>query len=454
MAIESLNPATGERLATFEEMSPVEIDAIVGAAVEAQSAWARRPITERAVPMKRAAALLRERAEELATLMALEMGKPLKDGVAEVNKCGWVCDYNADNAESLLQPRPEASSASKSYVRFDPLGVVLAVMPWNFPYWQVFRFIAPHLMAGNGGLLKHASNVPQCALAIEKLMLDAGFPKGLFRTLLVGSAGVRPLIEDPRIAAVTITGSEPAGRQVAEAAGRSLKPSVLELGGSDPFIVLADADLDAAAAAGAAARTMNAGQSCICAKRFVVEAPVYDAFLRKLAAAMARVRVGDPLAADTDIGPQARLELRDELHAQVRAAIAQGARQVMGCEVPAGPGAFYPVSILADVDRKNVAAQQELFGPVAAVMRAASSEEAVDIANDSRFGLGASLWTKDLAKAERLATQIQAGSVFVNGAVTSDPRLPFGGVKDSGYGRELGYEGIRAFCNVKTVWIK
>jgi succinate-semialdehyde dehydrogenase/glutarate-semialdehyde dehydrogenase len=386
--------------------------------------------------------------------MALEMGKPLKDGEAEVVKCAWVCDYFADNAASMLSPRHEVSRASRSYVRFDPLGVLLAVMPWNYPYWQVFRFIGPHLMAGNGGLLKHASNVPQCALSIDKLMRDAGFPHDLFRTLLISSGPVDSLIRDPRIAAVTLTGSEPAGRQVAGTAGGSLKPSVLELGGSDPFIVLSDADLEAAAKAAAAARTMNAGQSCICGKRFIVEAPVYDEFLSKFSTAMEGIRVGDPLADAVDMGPQARVELRDELHETVRRAIAQGARPLLGCELPSGPGAFYPVSILCDVSRDNVAAQEELFGPVAVVMRASTAEEAVAIANQSRFGLGASLWTKDEARAERLALLIEAGSVYVNAPVQSDPRLPFGGVKASGFGRELGLEGIRSFCNAKTVWIK
>jgi len=327
-------------------------------------------------------------------------------------------------------------------------------MPWNFPYWQVFRFIAPHLMAGNGGLLKHASNVPQCALSIEQVMHDAGFPRELFRTLLLGAKGVRRLILDDRIAAVTITGSEPAGRQVAAAAGEALKPSVMELGGSDPFIVLADAELDAAARTAAVARTINAGQSCICAKRFIVEAPAYDTFLAALTAAMKAIRVGDPFAAGTDIGPQARRELRDELHGQVKQAIAEGARPVLGCEVPPGPGAFYPASVLADVKPGNLCAREELFGPVAVVMRAGSADEAVAIANDSRFGLGASLWTRSAAQIERLVPLIQAGAVFVNGLVKSDPRLPFGGVKASGYGRELGLEGIRAFVNVKTVWVK
>src|SRR5512137_2750180 len=444
MAIESLNPTTGEVLRRFPEMGKDEVDRILDAAVRAQRAWARVPVAERAVPMRKVAALLRERAPELGRLAALEMGKPLKDGAAEATKCAWVCEYYAENAGAFLAPRPETSDGTQAYVRFDPLGVILAVMPWNFPYWQVFRFIAPHLMAGNGGLLKHASNVPQCALAIEKLMHDAGFPRDLFRTLLVGSKPVRGIILDPRIAAATITGSEPAGRAVAAAAGEALKPSVLELGGSDPFIVLKDADLEQAAKVGAVARTINAGQSCICAKRFIVEAPVYDAFLEKFTAAMKAVRVGDPTKPDTDIGPQARVDLRDEMHGIVKQAIAEGARVVMGCENPKGPGAFYPVSILADVKRSNVAAKEELFGPVAVVMKAATADEAVEIANDSRFGLGASLWTRDPAKVERLVPRIEAGAVFVNGMVKSDPRLPFGGVKTSGYGRELGLEGIGA----------
>ena len=454
MAIESLNPTNGERLATFPEMGKEEVDRILDAAVKAQKAWAKVPIAERAVPMRKVAALLRERAPELGRLAAIEMGKPLKDGAAEAVKCAWVCEFYADNAEKFLAPRAEASDGSQAYVRFDPLGVILAVMPWNFPYWQVFRFIAPHLMAGNGGLLKHASNVPQCALAIEKLMHDAGFPPDLFRTLLIGSKPVRGIIMDDRIAAATITGSEPAGRAVAAAAGESLKPSVMELGGSDPFIVLADADLDLAAKTAAVARTINAGQSCICAKRFIVEAPVYDAFLAKFTAAMQAVKVGDPTQAGTDIGPQARADLRDEMHEIVKQAIAEGARVVMGCEVPAGPGAFYPVSILADVKTSNVAAREELFGPVAVVIKAGSADEAVAIANDSRFGLGASLWTHSQAQIDRLVPFIEAGAVFVNGMVKSDPRLPFGGVKTSGYGRELGLEGIRAFVNVKTVWVK
>jgi succinate-semialdehyde dehydrogenase / glutarate-semialdehyde dehydrogenase len=454
MPIESLNPATGEPIASFPEMSAAEVSGILTAAVRAQREWARSPFAQRAWLMRRAGALLEERSQDLARLMALEMGKPLKDGAAEVVKCAWVCAHYAEHAERYLAPRAEPSDAGRSYVRFDPLGVILAVMPWNFPFWQVFRFIAPHLMAGNGGLLKHASNVPQCALAIEKVMHDAGFPRDLFRTLLVGSGAVRSIILDERIAAATITGSEPAGRSVAAAAGEALKPSVLELGGSDPFIVLADADLDQAAATAAVARTINAGQSCICAKRFIVEAPVYDAFLERLTAAMRAIRMGDPLDPTSQIGPQARRELRDELHAQVEQAIAGGARPVLGCNLPDGPGAFYPPSILADVPRANIAAREELFGPVAVVMRATSADEAVAIANDSKFGLGASLWTRSAEEIERLVPLIEAGAVFVNGLVKSDPRLPFGGIKTSGYGRELGLEGIRAFVNTKTVWIK
>jgi succinate-semialdehyde dehydrogenase/glutarate-semialdehyde dehydrogenase len=454
MAIETLDPATGVRVKSFPEMDAAEVDRILSAAVKAQQAWARASFAERAEPMKKVAKLLRERAQAYGKLMAVEMGKPLKDGAAEVTKCAWVCEYNADTAERYLAPREEPSDAGRSYVRFDPLGVVLAVMPWNFPFWQVFRFIGPHLMAGNGGLLKHASNVPQCALAIEEVMHDAGFPKDLFRTLLLGASKVKKLVQDDRVAAVTITGSEPAGRQVAAAAGEALKPSVMELGGSDPFIVLADADLDAAAKTGSTARTINAGQSCICAKRFIVEAKVYDAFLEKLVANMRAVRMGDPADPSTDIGPQARTELRDELHGQVKQAIAEGARPVLGCEVPPGPGAFYPPSVLADVAPGNVAAKEELFGPVAAVMKAKDPDDAVALANSTRFGLGASLWTTSAATIERLVPRIEAGAVFVNGLVKSDPRLPFGGVKCSGYGRELGLEGIRAFVNVKTVWIK
>lgn len=454
MTIESINPATGAILKKFQPTPASEVDRILTAAAGAQRAWAQRPLAERAAPMRKVAALLRERAPEYGRMMALEMGKPAKDGVLEAQKCAAGCEHYAEHAAAYLAPRDIKTDARRSYVRYDPLGVVLAVMPWNFPFWQVFRFIAPNLMAGNAGILKHASNVPQCALAIEQVMRDAGFPPDLFRTLLVGSGAVAGLIEDERIAAVTLTGSEPAGRAVGAAAGKMLKPVVLELGGSDAFIVLADADLEAAAAAAAYARCINSGQSCIAAKRFIVVDAVHDAFLARFVEAMKAVRMGDPLDEQSQIGPQARHDLRDELHRQVRTAIQQGARGLLGGIVPEGPGAYYPPTVLAEVKPGNLAWREEIFGPVGAVIRAKDEADAVAIANDSRFGLGASLWSRDPGAGERLAPRIEAGSVFVNGFVKSDPRLPFGGIKHSGIGRELGAEGIREFVNIKTVWIK
>ncbi len=454
MTFATIDPLSGTTSAEFPTMSPAEVERRIAACHQAQRGWSRMSFADRARPMRAAAAILTERAPVFARLMALEMGKPLKDGTAEVGKCAAGCDYFATHAAALLAPRDEPSDARSSRVRFDPLGVVLAIMPWNFPFWQVFRFIAPHLMAGNGGLLKHAPNVPQCAIAIEQVMLDAGFPPGLFANLMIGTPDIRALIEDPRVAAVTITGSERAGRSVAEVAGRALKPAVLELGGSDPFIVLADADLAVATAAGATARTMNSGQSCICAKRFIVEDAVYEAFLAGLTTAMRAIRVGDPTDPTTVIGPMARLDLRDALHAQVLDAVAHGARLVLGGAIPAGAGAFYPPTILADVLAGNPAAREELFGPVATVMRASSAEHALALANGTRFGLGASIWSRDAARAEAMSERIEAGAVFINGVVKSDPRLPFGGIKSSGFGRELGLEGIRAFVNTKTVWMR
>ena len=454
MSIESINPATGAVLKKFQPTPASEVDKILDAAVAAQREWAARPLADRVAPMRKVAALLRERAPDYGRLMAQEMGKPVKDGVAEAQKCAAGCDHYAEQAAAYLEPREIKTDASRSYVRYDPLGVVLAIMPWNFPFWQVFRFIAPNLMAGNGGVLKHASNVPQCALAIEQVMRDAGFPPDLFRALLVGAGAVPGLIEDERIAAVTLTGSEAAGRAVGEAAGRRLKPVVLELGGSDPFIVLADADLETAASTAAFARCINSGQSCIAAKRFIVVDAVHDAFLDKFVEAMKAMRMGDPLDEQHQVGPQARHDLRDELHRQVRTAIQAGARCLLGGTVPDGPGAYYPPTVLADVKAGNLAYREEIFGPVAAVIRARDADDAVAIANDSRFGLGASLWTRDAAAAERLVPRIEAGSVFVNGFVKSDPRLPFGGIKHSGVGRELGAEGIREFVNIKTVWVR
>jgi succinate-semialdehyde dehydrogenase/glutarate-semialdehyde dehydrogenase len=381
------------------------------------------------------------------------MGKPIVQGEAEVDKCAWTCDFYADQAATYLAPQPRETDASLSYVRFDPLGLILAVMPWNFPFWQVFRFAAPALMAGNAGLLKHASNVPRCALQIEEVLREAGFPRGLFATALVPSRAVAGLIADPRVAAVTLTGSDLAGSQVAEHAGRELKKTVLELGGSDPFIVLADADVAAAARTAADARLVNSGQSCIAAKRFIAVEAVADAFVARFAEELRTRRMGDPLDRTTQVGPQARTDLRDALHAQVEESVKRGARRVLGGEVPPGPGAFYPPTLLAAVDRGMPAFDEETFGPVAAVIRAKDDADAVRLANDSVFGLGASLWTQNHARAERLAAQIEAGSIFVNGLVKSDPRLPFGGIKRSGYGRELSEYGIREFVNIKTVWI-
>jgi len=403
--------------------------------------------------MREAAQTLRTRRAEYARTMTLEMGKPIVQGEAEVDKCAWVCEYYADHAEAFLAEQPRETEASRSYVRFDPLGPVLAVMPWNFPFWQVFRFAAPALMAGNAGVLKHASNVPRCALAIEEVFREAGFPRGLFSTVLVGSSAVAALIANPRIVAVTLTGSDRAGSKVAEQAGRELKKTVLELGGSDPFIVLADADLAAAARTAAEARLINSGQSCIAAKRFIVVEPVADQFLDRFLDELRSRRMGDPLVRGTQVGPQARIDLRDLLHEQVAESVKRGAKLLLGGEVPAGKGAFYPPTLLAAVDKGMPAFDEETFGPVAAVIRAKDEADAVRLANDSTFGLGASLWTEDRVRAERLAAQIEAGSVFVNGVVKSDPRLPFGGIKRSGYGRELSEYGIREFVNVKSVWI-
>jgi len=453
MAIETLNPATGERLERFAEWSSEQIGETLAATHRAAAAWRSVPLAERAPLMRRAAAVLRANQDEYARIMTVEMGKPIGQARGEVEKCAWACDYYADTAAEHLAVEPAESDGSQAYVRFDPLGVVLAVMPWNFPFWQVFRFAAPALMAGNGGLLKHASNVPRCALAIEQVFREAGFPADLFRTLMIGSGAVAQVIDDPRVAAVTLTGSDYAGRQVGERAGAALKKSVLELGGADPFVVLADANLDRCCTVATTARTLNAGQSCIAAKRFIVVRERLTEFLEQFQARMAALVVGDPLDEATQIGPLARVDLRDEIHEQVTRSIAAGARLVIGGKVPDGPGAYYPPTILADVAPGQPAYDEELFGPVASVIEAADAADAIRIANDTPFGLGASLWTADTARGEELAAQIDAGSVFINGMVKSDPRLPFGGIKASGYGRELARFGIREFVNVKTVWV-
>ena len=453
MAIESLNPASGEILERFPEATAADIDQALAQTWATFHHWRRTSFAERAGLMREAARILREDKARYGRTMALEMGKPIAQGEAEAEKCAWVCDYYADNAEAFLAPEAKETDGSKSYIRFDPLGPVLAIMPWNFPFWQVFRFAAPALMAGNTGVLKHASNVPRCALDIEEVFRRAGFPDGAFRTLLVGNAAVAGIIADPRIVATTLTGSEQAGIKVAEQSGRQLKKSVLELGGSDAFIVLADAEVDKAAKVAADARLINSGQSCIAAKRFIVESPVYDRFLERFTAEMASRPVGDPLDRKTAVGPQARVDLRDSLHGQVEQSVRQGARLVLGGNVPAGKGAFYPPTILTDCHPGTTAFDEETFGPVAALTRAKDEREAIGLANTSTFGLGCSLWTGDRAKAESLAAEIEAGDVHVNGQVKSDPRLPFGGIKRSGYGRELSEFGIREFVNVKSVWI-
>ncbi|HEV8122673.1 MAG TPA: NAD-dependent succinate-semialdehyde dehydrogenase [Gemmatimonadales bacterium] len=454
MTVTSINPATDEVLETLEETSPAQVDRILAQAQAAFHDWRQRRMSERAGLMKKAGSLLREGKTRFARTMALEMGKPIAQGEAEAEKCAWVCDYYAENAEAFLAPQPRETDASKSFVRFDPLGPVLAVMPWNFPYWQVFRFAAPALMAGNTGLLKHASNVPRCALDIESVFREAGFPDGVFRTLLIGSGGVAPVIADDRVAAVTLTGSEAAGIKVAEQAGHHLKKTVLELGGSDPFIILEDADIARAASTAADARLINSGQSCIAAKRFIVVASVLDPFMDGFVKAMSRAVVGDPLDRKTTVGPQARRDLRDSLHAQVVASSAKGAIIKLGGIVPQGKGAFYPPMVLTAVEPGMAAFDEETFGPAGAVIRARDEDDAIRLANLSRYGLGASLWTNDLKRGERLATRIEAGAVFVNGMVKSDPRLPFGGIKQSGYGRELSEYGIREFVNIKSVWMK
>jgi succinate-semialdehyde dehydrogenase/glutarate-semialdehyde dehydrogenase len=454
MAMESVNPATGERLRSYAAMSPDEVAAAIAACAAAQRGWAAEGFAERAGPLRAAARLLREEREALAREMALEMGKPLAQGVAEAEKCALACDYYAEHAARFLAREPVATDASKSFVCFEPLGLVLAVMPWNFPFWQVFRFAAPALMAGNGALLKHASNVTGCALAIERLLRRAGLPEGLFRTLVIGSDAVAPVIEHPSVSAVTLTGSTPAGRAVASRAGQALKKTVLELGGSDAYLILEDAELESAVETCVASRLVNGGQSCIAAKRFVVVEKHRDAAERLFVERARARRFGDPLAPGVDLGPMARRDLRDEIHDQVRRSVAKGARLLTGGELPPGPGAFYPPTVLSDVRPGMAAYDEEVFGPVAALIFVADEEEAIRVANDSPFGLGAAVFTRDLARGEEIAARrLQAGSCFVNAFVRSDPRLPFGGVKESGYGRELGPFGLREFVNVKTVYV-
>jgi succinate-semialdehyde dehydrogenase/glutarate-semialdehyde dehydrogenase len=451
--ITAVNPATEEVLATFDAFTAEEVLEAVADAQDAFLGWRERSIAERAAPMRRLAALLRERADRYGRLITLEMGKPITEAKAEIEKCAWGCEHFAESAARYLADEVIPTNARRSLVAFEPLGVVLAIMPWNFPFWQVVRFAAPALMAGNAAVLKHASNVPQCALAIEEAVRDAGFPEGLLRAVLITGSAIEPVIADDRIRAVTLTGSSDTGSRIAELAGRAIKKSVLELGGSDPYIVLADADLDAAATTGARARNQNTGQSCIAAKRFVAERRIADDFERKFAKAVEDLVVGDPMDPRTQIGPLARRDLVETLERQVDGSVRMGARVLTGGERLAGKGFFYRPTVLADVTPDMPVFQQETFGPVAAVLRVRDADEAVRLANESPYGLGASLWTRDTARGETLARRIESGSVFINGLVASDPRLPFGGIKRSGYGRELGEFGIREFTNIQTIWV-
>ncbi len=453
MPIASVNPSTGETLRTFEPHDAAEIERRVSLAARLFPGWRATSFAERARRLSRAADLLEARKSEWGRIMTLEMGKPIGSAISEAEKCAWVCRFYAENAERFLADETVATDARRSYVRYEPLGAVLAVMPWNFPFWQVFRFAAPALMAGNVGLLKHASNVPQCALAIEEIFRDAGCPDGALQALLVGSERVPSLIDDPRVTAVTLTGSEGAGVSVGREAGAQIKKAVLELGGSDAFVVMPSADLAAAASTAVKARTINNGQSCIAAKRFIVHQEIAADFERLFVEKMAALKIGDPSDPSVEIGPLATPAIAAEVDDQVRRSVAAGARLVLGGKRLDRPGSFYAPTVLADVPANSPAAQEEIFGPVASLFRMKSLDEAIAVANQTRFGLGASAWTRDEAERERLIRDLEAGAVFINGMVKSDPRLPFGGIKKSGFGRELSAHGIREFVNVKTVWV-
>lgn len=454
MGFSSINPFNSECFSETPVWAEAELEAALAQVAAATPVWAATPVAERCQHVRRIAGVIRVRKAELAATISREMGKLLREAEAEVEKCAAVCEFYADHGEAFLADEIIASDASRSLVAHQPLGTVLAVMPWNYPMWQVMRFLAPALVAGNTGVLKHASNVPLCALALESLVQEAGLPEGVFRSLMIRASQVKAVIEDPRIHAVTLTGSEGAGRQVAATAGACLKKTVLELGGSDPFIVLEDADLDWSVQQAVASRFMNAGQTCIAAKRFIVVDAIADAFVAAFKQAVEALQAGDQFAAATSLAPMARTDLRDELQQQVSTSLEQGAVAVTGCTPLEGGGAFYAASILDQVQHGNLAYHDELFGPVAIVIRARDEQDAIRIANDSPFGLGGSVWTQDSERGEAVARQVQSGAVFVNGLVKSDPRLPFGGIKNSGYGRELGRHGMMEFVNQKTLWIK
>jgi len=452
MTIASTNPATGETLKTFSPDSEGVIEDKLRKAAAAAKQWRKTSFAERAQRMSRAAALLEQRKEALGRLMTLEMGKLRKAGVAEIEKCAAGCRYYAENAEGHLAPEPVQTDARRSEKQFQPLGPVLAIMPWNFPFWQVFRFAAPALMAGNVGLLKHASNVPQCALAIEEIFRDAGYPEGCFQTLLIGSDKVKKIVEDPRVLAATLTGSDAAGRSLASIAGAVVKKTVLELGGSDPFVVLPSADLDKAVQVGVAARVQNAGQSCIAAKRFIVHEKIAPEFEKRFVERMRALKIGDPQDDATEVGPLASKQVLEDIERQVRAAREQGATLACGGRRLDRPGFFFEPTVMLNSKGTRVW-REEVFGPVAALARAKDLDEAIALANDTQYGLGSAAFSQDAKEIERLVQDLEAGQVFINGMVKSDPRLPFGGIKASGYGRELSQEGIREFTNVKTVWI-
>ncbi len=454
MAIATTNPATGELLKSFDALTPAQIEQKIQLAVSAFQAHKRTSFAERARLMFRAADILEQEKEDCGRLMTLEMGKTLRSAVAEAAKCATGCRYYAENAERFLADEIVETGAKRSFIRYLPLGPILAIMPWNFPFWQVFRFVAPALMAGNVGLLKHASNVPQCALKIEEIIRRAGFPEGVFQTLLIGSGPVDGILNDSRVAAATLTGSEQAGIQVGISAARHIKKVVLELGGSDPFIVMPSADLDAAVATAVEARVQNNGQSCIAAKRFIVAESIADDFQRKFVSRMEGLQIGDPFDPKTQLGPLANADAVTSLDADVQKTVAAGARVLTGGHPLKGPGNFYAPTVLTDIPKESPAYREEFFGPVASLFRVKNIDEAIQIANDSRFGLGASAWTTDPTETERFINELEAGMVFLNKMVASDPRVPFGGVKQSGHGRELGVQGIREFVNIKTVWVQ
>jgi succinate-semialdehyde dehydrogenase/glutarate-semialdehyde dehydrogenase len=454
MSIATINPFNNEVIKRFDALSQSRIEEKLDRAAKAFKKHKSTSFKSRATRMTRAADILEKEKRELGQLMTLEMGKPIKAAIQEAEKCAWACRYYAENAERFLADEERPSNATKSLVRYQPMGPILAVMPWNFPFWQVFRFAAPALMAGNVGLLKHASNVPQCALAIEDVLRRAGFDGDEFQTLLIGSGAVSAILEDPRIAAATLTGGEPAGSSVAATCGRVIKKTVLELGGSDPFIVMPSCDLEEAVEVGVTARNINNGQSCIAAKRFIVHAEIYDEFVERYVQSLEKLRVGDPMNEDTQIGPLATVDIVETIERQVNDSIAAGAKLLTGGKRLDGPGNFYAPTAISEIPKGSPAYREELFGPVALIFKAADIDEAIAIANDSDFGLGASAWSNDDEEIDRLTTEIEAGSVFINGMVASDPRLPFGGIKISGYGRELSELGIREFVNIKTVWIK